>query len=191
MSDYYAFGMAMPGRSYQSTSSSYRYGYQGSEKDDEISGKGNSYTTFFRQLDPRLGRWFSPDPVFQPWQSPYTSMDNNPISLVDPKGLSADSSIYDENGDLLGTDDEGLEGDAIVMNKDDFQQGMSHEEAKKKKLPDPELRKRREAVEQRKREHKKTLEEYLNTSNLWEREVPDLSEVENIVNSNKKRIEYE
>ena len=86
MSDYYVYGMQMPGRSYQSTSSSYRYGYQGSEKDDEIAGKGNSYTTFFRQLDPRLGRWFSPDPVFQPWQSPYTSMDNNPINLTDVMG---------------------------------------------------------------------------------------------------------
>ncbi|MDC3220607.1 hypothetical protein OAT71_02215 [Flavobacteriales bacterium] len=52
----------MPGRS--RNTDAYRYGYQGSEKDDEIAGNGNSYTTFFRQLDPRLGRWFSPDPVF-------------------------------------------------------------------------------------------------------------------------------
>ena len=65
----------------------YRFGYQGSEKDNEVSGDGNSYTTEFRQLDPRLGRWFSVDPVFQPWQSPYTSMDNNPINLNDPRGL--------------------------------------------------------------------------------------------------------
>ena len=52
-----------------------------------MSGDGNSYTTEFRQLDPRLGRWFSVDPVFQPWQSPYTSMNNNPICLNDPLGL--------------------------------------------------------------------------------------------------------
>ena len=114
----------------------YRYGFNGMEKDNEVKGEGNSYTTEFRQLDVRLGKWLSVDPLASqfPWQSPCTSMDNNPISLVDPKGLSADSPIYDENGDLLGTDDEGLEGDAIVMNKDDFQQGMSHEEAKKKDL---------------------------------------------------------
>lgn len=74
----------MPGRS--RNTDAYRYGYQGSEKDDEIAGNGNSYTTFFRQLDPRLGRWFSPDPVFQPWQSAYTSMDNNPINLNDVMG---------------------------------------------------------------------------------------------------------
>jgi hypothetical protein len=32
------------------------------------------------------GRWMSVDPVFQPWQSPYTSMDNDPINLNDPMG---------------------------------------------------------------------------------------------------------
>jgi len=39
-------------------------------------------------LDVRLGRWFSPDPITHPWQSPYCSMDNNPVALVDPLGLS-------------------------------------------------------------------------------------------------------
>ena len=81
--NYYPFGMEMAGRGF---SGSYRFGYQGSEKDNEVSGDGNSYTTEFRQLDPRLGRWFSVDPVFQPWQSPYTSMDNDPINLNDPMG---------------------------------------------------------------------------------------------------------
>jgi len=57
----------------------YRYGYQGSEQDNEIKGNGNSYTTHFRQLDPRIGRWLSIDPVTQPGQSPYCSMDNSPI----------------------------------------------------------------------------------------------------------------
>ena len=54
--------------------------------DNEVKGNGNSYTTFFRQLDPRLGRWKSPDPVFQPHQSPYNSMDNNPVWFNDPLG---------------------------------------------------------------------------------------------------------
>ena len=63
-----------------------RYFYQGSEMDKELKGDGNSYTTTFRQLDPRLGRWMSLDPVFQPHQSPYNSMDNNPILLNDPLG---------------------------------------------------------------------------------------------------------
>ncbi|GAA0877032.1 hypothetical protein GCM10009118_34420 [Wandonia haliotis] len=83
-SDYYAFGMTMPGRN--GNTGEYRYGYQGSEMDNEVKGNGNSYTTFFRQLDPRLGRWKSPDPVFQPHQSPYNSMDNNPVWFNDPLG---------------------------------------------------------------------------------------------------------
>jgi len=39
------------------------------------------------------------------------------------------SPIYDVNGYFLGTDDEGLQGEAIVMRREDFKQGMSHEEA--------------------------------------------------------------
>jgi hypothetical protein len=36
----YPFGMQMPGRSF--SSGSYRYGFQGQEKDDEVKGEGNS-----------------------------------------------------------------------------------------------------------------------------------------------------
>ena len=39
------------------------------------------------------------------------------------------SPIYDVNGYFLGTDDEGLQGEAIVMRREDFRQGMSHEDA--------------------------------------------------------------
>ena len=66
-SDYYAFGQLLPGRS---TGENYRYGYQGSEKDDEVKGAGNSYTTEFRQLDVRIGRWLSIDPKATAWESP-------------------------------------------------------------------------------------------------------------------------
>jgi RHS repeat-associated protein len=84
---YYAFGSLMPGRNY-SAGSGYRYGYQGSEKDNEIYGDGNAYTTHFRMLDPRIGRWLSVDPeeAEMPWQTPYNSMDGNPILKNDPNG---------------------------------------------------------------------------------------------------------
>ena len=73
------------------SSLNYRFGYQGSEKDNEVnSSNGTSYTTEFRQLYTRLGRWFSSDPVFQPWQSSYTSMDNNPVNLTDVLGDCTD-----------------------------------------------------------------------------------------------------
>jgi RHS repeat-associated protein len=63
-----------------------RLGYQGSEKDNEVKGSGNSYTTQFRQLDPRLGRWWSIDPKLEAGVSPYSSMDNDPIRYNDILG---------------------------------------------------------------------------------------------------------
>ncbi len=56
--------------------------FGGMEQDKQSS----SYTTYFRQYDPRIARWKSTDPVTQPWQSPYTAFDNNPILYVDPMG---------------------------------------------------------------------------------------------------------
>ena len=81
--NYYPFGMQMPNRYY---SNGYRYGYQGSEKDQEVIGSSSNYTTHFRSLDVRIGRWWSVDPVIFPWQSSYTSMDNNPIIFNDLRG---------------------------------------------------------------------------------------------------------
>jgi len=90
--DYYPFGMDMPGRG--GSMADYRYGYNGMEKDDEVSGDGNSYTTNFRQYDPRLGRWKSLDPMAGkfPNISPFVAFNNNPIYFVDPLGLESEPS---------------------------------------------------------------------------------------------------
>lgn len=68
------------------------FGFNGMERDDEVSGAGNEYSTEYRQYDPRLGRWMSIDPLFRnfPWQSPYAAFDNNPIVVRDPKGLAGE-----------------------------------------------------------------------------------------------------
>jgi RHS repeat-associated protein len=88
--DYYAFGMLQPNR-HEGTDES-RHLFNGMEVDAEVSGDGNSYTTQFRQYDPRLGRWKSLDPLMAsfPWQSPYVAFDNNPIFYTDPLGLAAE-----------------------------------------------------------------------------------------------------
>jgi len=97
--NYYPFGMLQPNRYFNSPE--YRYGFNGMEKDDEVKGVGNSYTTMWRQYDPRLGRWLSLDPVFKPFISPYNSMSNNPISRIDPSG---DDDYFNSKGEFLFRD---------------------------------------------------------------------------------------
>ena len=84
ISDYYPFGMAMEGRGY--SAKNYRYGFNGQEKDDEVSGEGNSMTAEFWQYDSRLGRRFNLDPVPQITMSDYSVNGNNPIYYIDPNG---------------------------------------------------------------------------------------------------------
>jgi len=68
MADYYPFGMLEPGRNTNPTES--RYAFQSMETDASVSGTGNNYTTYFRQYDPRLGRWKTTDPVIHANYSP-------------------------------------------------------------------------------------------------------------------------
>jgi len=85
---YGAFGMEMVGKNY--SSNSYRYGFNGKEKDDEIKGSsGTSYDYGFRIYDPRLGRFLSVDPIARsfPWYTPYQYAGNKPIVAIDMDGL--------------------------------------------------------------------------------------------------------
>jgi hypothetical protein len=88
--DYYP-GMMMPGRKYEQGNSSYRYGFNGQEKSDEISGAGNHYTAEFWEMDPRLCRRWNIDPVVKPFESGYACFGNNPIWFIDHNG--ADTTI--------------------------------------------------------------------------------------------------
>ncbi|WMJ75654.1 polymorphic toxin type 43 domain-containing protein [Cytophagaceae bacterium ABcell3] len=103
----------------------YRYGFNGMEKDDEISGSGNSYTTFERQYDARIARWVSTDPIFHEYQSAYAAFDNNPIYYKDPSGASSegpdDERINDngDNSDSDGSDNDGSDNDSKEQNTDD------------------------------------------------------------------------
>ena len=84
--DYYPFGMQMVGRSYSQANSSYRYGFGGQEKSNEIKGEGNSYTAEFWEYDPRLGRRWNLDPKPLEGISEYSAFGNNPIWYSDPLG---------------------------------------------------------------------------------------------------------
>lgn len=85
-SDYYAFGAPLYGRKYVSQAGSYRYGFNGQEKVDEVSSEGNHNTAMFWEYDTRLGRRWNRDPLVNFSMSPYACLYNNPIFFVDPNG---------------------------------------------------------------------------------------------------------
>lgn len=68
--------------------SSYRYGFQGQEKDDEVKGSGNSINYKFRMHDPRIGRFLSIDPLTKeyPFYTPYSFSGNRVVDMIELEG---------------------------------------------------------------------------------------------------------
>jgi RHS repeat-associated protein len=85
--DLNTFGSVLPNR--HGGSDSYRYGFQGQEKDDEIKGEGNSLNYKYRMHNPRVGRFFAVDPLFKeyPHNSSYAFSENRVIDGVELEGL--------------------------------------------------------------------------------------------------------
>ena len=90
--DYYPFGMEMPGRS--QSANGYRYGFNGMEKDSEVKGGNDDYDFGARMYDARLGRWKSIDPAFRKYShlSPYHFVACNPIFYIELDGRVFDAS---------------------------------------------------------------------------------------------------
>lgn len=86
--DYYPFGMVMPGRSF-TAGTGYRYGFNGKENDNEVKGNGNQQDYGMRVYDDRIARFFSVDPlqIKFPWYSPFQFAGNKPIWAIDLDGL--------------------------------------------------------------------------------------------------------
>ncbi len=87
VSDYSGFGVQLDGRTF--SSSDYRYGFQGQEKDDEIKGEGNSVNYKYRMHDARIGRFFAVDPLspIYPANSSYAFSENTVINAIELEGL--------------------------------------------------------------------------------------------------------
>ena len=120
---YYPFGGV-----FANSTSVQPYKYNGKELDTK---KGlNWYDYGARHYDAAVGRFATVDPMGEEdsQTSLYSYCLNNPVNFIDPSGCLT-SPIYDRDGNLLGTDDEGLQGEAIIMDKSNFKQNMSHEEA--------------------------------------------------------------
>ena len=83
---YLAFGQIMPNRS--ASEGSYRYGFQGQERDDEMKGDGNSINFEFRGYSPQIGRFYAVDPFTQLYQhnSPYAFSENRVIDAFELEG---------------------------------------------------------------------------------------------------------
>jgi len=95
--DYYAFGGQVNGREW-SLGDAYRYGFNGHEKDDEVSGEGNHISYGDNGYDPRIGRRWNRDRFADKFsfQSPYVHANNSPIWGADVSGDSTVVVVYGE-----------------------------------------------------------------------------------------------
>ncbi len=84
--DYYPGGMTMPGRKFSSSSSKYRYGFNGKENDKDAGEGIQDYG--LRIYDGRLGRFLSVDPLSNqfPWNSVYCYAEGDPVNYIDLDG---------------------------------------------------------------------------------------------------------
>ena len=93
--DYYPFGMQMPGRKF--SKNSYRYGFNGMEKDKEFTNTESHYDFGARIYDSRLGRFLSVDPKSKnfAFQCPYVFAANGPNLFIDAYGEEPITAIID------------------------------------------------------------------------------------------------
>ena len=83
--------MLMPGRTY--STSSYRYGFNGKEKDNSITNL-TDYDYGFRIYNPAIGKFLSLDPLTRtyPWYTPYQFAGNKPTWATDLDGLEENTT---------------------------------------------------------------------------------------------------
>ncbi len=106
---YDAFGSLLPGRNYSSTSDTYRFGFNGQEKVDEINGSAGTHNTAqFWEYDTRTARRWNLDPKPNASISQYAAFALNPIFYRDVLG---DTIVIN----LFGKDD-GPEFHAVANN---------------------------------------------------------------------------
>ena len=104
--DYYAFGMGMPEREFMGEE--FKFGFQGQERDNEIKGVGNNVNFKYRMHDPRVGRFFTVDPLAAEYahNSPYAFSENRLLDGIELEGLEYHSVNEDESSGQEKSDNE-------------------------------------------------------------------------------------
>jgi len=102
--DYYPFGMNMPGRKYNNSSNTYRYGFNRKEKDNDMDG--NCYDYGMRIYNPGLVRFLSVDPLTNtfPFYTPYQFAGNSPLKFVDLDGKEPQDYMENWQTREIGSD---------------------------------------------------------------------------------------
>lgn len=94
---YTDFGMPLKGLDYKANAQSNKFKFNGIEY-NEITG---TYDAFYRNLDPKIGRWWQNDPKPNHLMSLYVGMNNNPIRYIDPLG---DTIFVNKTGYVIRND---------------------------------------------------------------------------------------
>jgi len=116
--DYYPFGILMPARTY-SLGGEYKFGFNGQERTDEISGAGNHNTALFWEYDTRLGRRWNLDPKPVAMFSDYSTLSNNPLNNVDILGDTVVVNLFNKaNAPFYDA------AENMVLNKKNYSEGI-------------------------------------------------------------------
>ena len=121
--DYFPYGQCMKGVASQYDENG--YGFNGKELQGFHSVDLYDYGA--RMYDPGLSFWNTPEPLFEKNHMVHalSFCNGDPVNYVDPDG---NDPIFDEYGNLIGVTDSGLQGDAIIVKKSEYNPNLTIEQ---------------------------------------------------------------